>query len=91
MITFGNTEDGGRTLALGRNLVAYVIAADLIDLSTYNPTLDAEFRVKLRTLLTKPLEGWGSRTHLATNTTNCGPTIGAQPTGAVHGLPLRFI
>lgn len=60
VITFGNTEDGGRTLALGRGLLAYVIAADLIDLHNYNPALDNEFRGKLRGLLTKPLEGWGS-------------------------------
>ncbi|HUT14186.1 MAG TPA: hypothetical protein VMY42_27115, partial [Thermoguttaceae bacterium] len=33
-----DTEDGGRTLALGRNLVSYVIAADLVGL---DPQQDA--------------------------------------------------
>ena len=38
------TENGGRTLALGRNLLGYVLAADLIDLESVNPSLDAQFR-----------------------------------------------
>lgn len=58
-LTANNTEDAGRTLALSRELAAYVIAADLINLAEYNPALDAQFRAKLRVLLTKPLEGWG--------------------------------
>lgn len=57
VITFNNTEDGGRTLALGRELAAYVIAADLIDLASYDPSLDGQFRQKLRELLTKVLDG----------------------------------
>lgn len=60
VITFNNTESGGRTLALGRELVAYIIAADLIDLEAYDPALDAQFRDKLRELLTKKIGGWGS-------------------------------
>lgn len=60
VITFNNTEEGGRTLALGRELAAYVIAADLINLTNYDPNLDAQFQEKLSELLTKPLEGWGS-------------------------------
>ena len=52
------TESGGRTLALGRNLPAYVIAADLISLKTADPTFDAgAFRPWLRSLLSKPLDG----------------------------------
>jgi len=43
---------GGRALALGRELAAYVIAADLIDLRTYDPSLDSSFRSKIRSLLT---------------------------------------
>lgn len=82
VITFGNTEDGGRTLALGRNLVAYVIAADLIDLRAYKPALDDQFRAKLRTLLTKPLEGWGSQRTLQQThelrANNWGTTSGAS-------------
>ena len=57
IVTYNNTEDGGRTLALGRELAAYVIAADLIDLATYDSALDADFRAKLRELLTKTLDG----------------------------------
>lgn len=57
VVTYNNTENGGRTLALGRELAAYVIAADLIDLATYDSALDADFRAKLRELLTKKLDG----------------------------------
>jgi hypothetical protein len=38
------TEDGGRTLALGRGLVSYVIAADLIDLRRFDSGKDGVFR-----------------------------------------------
>ncbi len=52
------TESGGRTLALGRNLPAYVIAADLVGLSTVDPAYDSNtFRPWLRSLLTKNLDG----------------------------------
>jgi hypothetical protein len=52
------TEDGGRTLALGRNLPAYVISADLIDLARLDPTFDSgTFRPWLRALLSKTLDG----------------------------------
>ena len=44
----------GRALALGRELAAYPIAADLINLKTYSPTLDAQFRAKIAQLLTTP-------------------------------------
>lgn len=50
------TEEGGRTLALGRELVAYVIAADLINLPA-DEEEDEEFRAWLRELLTKELDG----------------------------------
>jgi len=43
------TEEGGRSLALGRNLGAFVIAADLVDLPQ---AADMEFRDWLRTCLT---------------------------------------
>lgn len=48
-----NTEQdtGSRGLSVGRELAAYVIAADLIQLSSVNPTLDAQFRAKLTYLL----------------------------------------
>lgn len=57
VVTFNNTESGGRTLALGRELAAYVIAADLIDLPSHDPSLDSSFRSKLSELLTKSLDG----------------------------------
>ena len=41
------TEDGGRTLALGRNLFSYVVAADLIDLRAYDRSEEATFRAWL--------------------------------------------
>ncbi|MEZ4870533.1 MAG: alginate lyase family protein [Caldilineaceae bacterium] len=60
VVTYNHTEEGGRTLALGRELAAYVIAADIIDLAHSDAKLDHDFRDKLRELLTKPLEGWNS-------------------------------
>ncbi len=43
----------GRALALGRELVAYVIAADLIDLATVDLALETNFRAAIAILLTK--------------------------------------
>ena len=40
----------GTALALGRELAAYVIAADLIDLRTFAPGTDAEWRAKIQQL-----------------------------------------
>jgi len=58
--TMGRYE--GRALALGRNLAAYVIAADLVDLPGRLPVLDDRFREKLRELLTTPT--WGAASNL---------------------------
>jgi hypothetical protein len=44
----------GRALALGRELVAYVIAADVIDLPRAHPALDGKLRLRFRELLTTP-------------------------------------
>ncbi len=44
----------GRALALARELPAYVIAADLIGLRSFDPALDAQFRARLRELRTTP-------------------------------------
>jgi hypothetical protein len=38
------TEAGGQAVMLGRNLVCYVISADLIDLNSYDPVKDTQFR-----------------------------------------------
>jgi hypothetical protein len=51
------TERGGRTLALGRNLVSYVIAADLIDLGRYDAGMDHRFRAWLAAVRTETLDG----------------------------------
>jgi hypothetical protein len=52
------TESGGRTLALGRNLPGYVLAADFIDLGAVDPSFDqGTFKPWLRSLLTKSLDG----------------------------------
>ena len=52
------TEAGGRTLALGRNLGGYVIAADLINLKSYDPAKDSQFRSWLsRCSLGEPRRG----------------------------------
>lgn len=55
------SEKGGsivpRTLALGRNLVSYVIAADLIDLKSYNSSDDQKFRTWLSAVRKETLEG----------------------------------
>jgi myo-inositol-hexaphosphate 3-phosphohydrolase len=51
--TVTNTSGGSDTLAMLRNVYAYVIAADLIDLKNYDPSFDSVFRsrlLKLRTL-----------------------------------------
>jgi hypothetical protein len=51
------TEAGGRTLALGRNLASYVIAADLIDLGSLDPAGDARFRTWLAAVRHEDLGG----------------------------------
>ena len=47
----------GRALALGRELGAYVIAADLVNLEEFDPQLDERFRAKLVTLRTTYTSG----------------------------------
>jgi hypothetical protein len=47
----------GRALSLGRELGTYVVAADLIGLNTFAPTLDASFRAELRSLRTTLTSG----------------------------------
>jgi hypothetical protein len=44
----------GRALSLGRELAAYVIAADIVSLRTLDPNLDSSFRVKITQLLATP-------------------------------------
>lgn len=47
----------GLALAMGRELGAYVIAADLIGLPSHDPSLDQDFRTELRTLRTTYTSG----------------------------------
>lgn len=70
------TEKGGRTLAVGRNLPAYIIAADLIDLST-TPNVDADFRGWLRSLLSANLDGDTLRSTHEQRANNWGTHAGA--------------
>jgi hypothetical protein len=47
----------GRALALGRELCAYVLSADLIDLETLDPSLNIQFKTAIRGLLTTATSG----------------------------------
>jgi hypothetical protein len=72
------TEVGGRTLALGRNLPAYVISADLINLKAYDPVFDSNvFRPWLRSLLTEVLDGKTLRQTHEQRPNNWGTHAGA--------------
>lgn len=52
------TEVGGRSIAVGRGVPAYVIAADLISLPTFQPTFNSgTFKPWLKKLLTEDLQG----------------------------------
>ena len=50
----------GRALALGRNLAAYVIAADLVGLPALDPALDQRLRERLKELREAPTPGAAS-------------------------------
>ena len=45
------TEGNARSLALGRNIASYVIAAELINLGNYDSAKDQQFRTWLRAIL----------------------------------------
>jgi len=70
-----DTEAGGRTLALGRELAAYVIAADLVGLE---PGEDERFRGWLRTCLTENLSGLTLRSTHEKRPNNWGTHAGAS-------------
>jgi ADP-ribose pyrophosphatase YjhB (NUDIX family) len=70
-----DTERGGRTLALGRELAAYVIAADLVGLE---PAEDARFRAWLRRALTVELENKTLRSTHEVRPNNWGTMAGAS-------------
>lgn len=84
--TFGpeGTGVGSGALAMGRELGSYVIAADLIDLPSFDGHLDAQFRDKLRELRATPTEGGGASNLIDCNEkrpnnfgTHCGATRAA--------------
>ena len=60
------TEEGGRTLALSRALMSYVLAADLIDLRGLDADKDRVFRRWLRKVRTERLEPRARPTLVAT-------------------------
>lgn len=69
------TEVGGRTLALGRELAAYVIAAGLVGLE---PEEDDVFRNWLRTCLSENLDGQTLRSTHEKRPNNWGTHAGAS-------------
>ncbi|MCI0395016.1 MAG: alginate lyase family protein, partial [Chloroflexi bacterium] len=70
------TEERGRTLALGRNLVSYVIAADLVNLPA-DPALDGLFHRWLRSLLMAELSDRTLRSTHEERPNNWGSHAGA--------------
>ncbi len=72
------TEDGGRTLALARNLPGYVIAADLVGLKSVDASWDTNtFRPWLRGLLSETLDGMTLRSTHEDRPNNWGTHAGA--------------
>ena len=70
-----NTENGGTTLALGRGLMAYVIAAQLVEL----PQLQQErFTTWLKQILSKSLKGRTLRSTHQERPNNWGTHAGAS-------------
>ncbi len=55
-----NLESGSRALALGRELIGYVLAADIVQLKNVDADLDAKWRTKLAYLLTYKTSQAGS-------------------------------
>ncbi len=71
------TEQGGRTLALGRELVAYIVAADLINLPA-DPDKDRIFRDWLRRTYEELLDGRTLQMTHETRPNNWGTHAGAS-------------
>ena len=73
------TENGGRTLALGRNLSGYILAANLVDLPGVDPTFNENtFKPWLRSLLTETLDGRTLRSTHEQRPNNWGTHAGAS-------------
>lgn len=76
------TEEGGRTLALARNLPSYVIAADVMRLRSFDPALDRTFRAWLRRMRTTRLDGSTLEATHETRPNNWGTHAGAARVAA---------
>jgi hypothetical protein len=72
------TERGGRTLALGRNLAGYVVAADLIDLPSFDAAADKRFRTWLAAVRDKDLKGLTLLSTHETRPNNWGAMAGVS-------------
>jgi hypothetical protein len=86
------TEDGGRSLALARGLLPYVVAADLIDLEQLDPERDRRFREWLRGVRNEVLEPESRPTVVTTHeraANNWGTHAGASRIAAAIYLDDR--
>jgi hypothetical protein len=77
VITTGSMSNQD-ALALARNLAAYVIAADLIELPAFDPALDAQFRAKLVELFNMNVDGDTLRNIHERRANNWGTNAGAS-------------
>jgi len=72
------TENGGRTLALARNLPGYILAANLVDLPAVEPAFNEDtFKPWLRSLLSENLDGQTLRSTHERRPNNWGTHAGA--------------
>ena len=85
------TEDGGRTLELGRNLLSYVIAADLIDFRAYDPIAEAEFRKWLRGVRHEPLGSEAVADHTLIGTHERSPSNWGGMAGASRAAIAAYL
>ncbi|MEM9173944.1 MAG: alginate lyase family protein [Myxococcota bacterium] len=72
------SEAGADALAVARNLVGYVLAADLIELGRLDPALDGAFRARLSALRDRDLRGRTLRSTHAERPNNWGTHAGAS-------------
>ena len=73
-----DTERPGRVLALARNLVSYIVAADVINLAGVDPALDARFRAWLAMARDETLDNWTLVTRHEQQANNWGTMSGAS-------------
>jgi hypothetical protein len=72
------TEETGSTLTVGRSLVAYVIAADLVNLPATDPEVDQQFQTWLQEVITKELDGLTLQSTHENRPNNWGTHAGAS-------------